>query len=46
MMTNIKPISNLRNYTLVLSEVRENSPVYLTSNGRGVCAIIKLEELD
>lgn len=45
-MTNIKPISDLRNYTEVLGEVRENSPVYLTRNGRGEYAIIKLEELD
>lgn len=37
MLTNINPISNLRNYTVVLSEVRENCPVYLTSNGRGGC---------
>lgn len=45
-MPNIKPISDLRNYTEVLSEVREDSPVYLTRNGRGEYAIIKLEELD
>mgnify|MGYP000949119791 CR=1 FL=1 len=45
-MTNIKPVSDLRNYTEVLNEVRENSPVYLTRNGRGEYAIIKLEELD
>lgn len=45
-MTNIKPVSDLRNYTEVLNEVKENSPVYLTRNGRGEYAIIKLEELD
>ena len=45
-MTNIKPISDLRNYTKVLNEVKENSPVYLTRNGRGEYAIIKLNELD
>ena len=45
-MPNIKPISDLRNYTEVLNEVRENSPVYLTRNGRGEYAIIKLQELD
>lgn len=45
-MTNIKPISDLRNYTEVLSEVKENSPVYLTRNGRGEYAIIKISELD
>lgn len=45
-MPNIKPISDLRNYTEVLSEVNENSPVYLTRNGRGEYVIIKLQELD
>ncbi|HSR03566.1 MAG TPA: type II toxin-antitoxin system prevent-host-death family antitoxin [Proteiniclasticum sp.] len=45
-MPNIKPISDLRNYTEVLSQVKENSPVYLTRNGRGEFAILRLEELD
>ena len=45
-MPNIKPISDLRNYTEVLNEVRENSPVYLTRNVRGEYAIIKVNELD
>ena len=45
-MPNIKPVSDSRNYTEVLNEVREDSPVYLTRNGRGEYAIIKLKELD
>lgn len=45
-MPNIRPVSDLRNYTEVLNEVRENSPVYLTRNGRGEYAILKLQELD
>lgn len=45
-MPNIKPISDLRNYTDVLREVRENNPVYLTRNGRGEYAIVKIDELD
>ena len=45
-MTNIKPISDLRNYTDVLSEVKEDSPVYLTRNGRGEFAILKLADYD
>lgn len=45
-MPNIKPISDLRNYTEVLNEVTEDSPVYLTRNGRGEYAIIKIKELD
>ena len=45
-MPNIKPISDLRNYTEVLKEVRDNQPVYLTRNGRGEYAIVKIGELD
>ena len=45
-MPNIKPISDLRNYTEVLKEVKAGSPVYLTKNGRGEFAIIKIQELD
>lgn len=45
-MPNIKPISDLRNYTEVLKEVNENDPVYLTKDGRGEYAIIKINELD
>jgi prevent-host-death family protein len=45
-MPNIKPLSDLRNYTEVLNEVKEDSPVYLTRNGRGEYAIIKLKDLD
>lgn len=45
-MPNIKPISDLRNYTEVLKEVRENQPVYLTRNGRGAYAIVDMNELD
>jgi prevent-host-death family protein len=45
-MPNIKPVSDLRNYTEVLNEVKEDSPVYLTRNGRGEYAIIKLKDLD
>lgn len=42
----IKPISDLRNYTEVLREVKDNNPVYLTRNGRGEYAIVKIGELD
>ena len=45
-MPNIKPISDLRNYTEVLKEVGVNQPVYLTRNGRGEYAIVKIDELD
>lgn len=45
-MPNIKPVSDLRNYNTVLSEVTYGNPVYLTKNGRGDYAIINMQELD
>ena len=45
-MLNIKPISDLRNYSEVLNEVAENRPVYLTRNGRGEYAIIKIKDFE
>ena len=45
-MPNIKPISELRNYTSVLKEVKYGERVYLTRNGVGECAIINMKELD
>ena len=38
-MPNIKPISDLRNYTEVLRDVAVGAPVFLTKNGRGRYAI-------
>ena len=38
-MPNIKPISDLRNYSEVLRDVTIDSPVFLTKNGRGRYAI-------
>ena len=38
-MPTITPISDLRNYGNVLDCVREDSPVYLTRNGRGAYSI-------
>ena len=45
-MPNIKPVSDLRNYTEVLKEVQEDHPVFLNRNGRGEFAIVKIEEFD
>ena len=45
-MPNIKPISDLRNYTSVVNEVSYGNRVYLTRNGHGACAIIDMQELD
>ena len=41
-MPNIKPISDLRNYTEVLNDVAVGAPVFLTKNGRGKYAIVDM----
>lgn len=45
-MPNIKPVSDLRNYNDVLLEVKKDSPVYLTRNGRGVYAVIAIDDYE
>lgn len=45
-MPNIKPISDLRNYTSVVNEVKYGSRVYLTKNGHGNITMIDMQELD
>lgn len=45
-MPNIKPISDLRNYTEVLKEVDSSNRVYLTRNGHGEYGILTMKEID
>ena len=45
-MPNIRPISDLRNYSALIDEVSYGNRVYLTRNGHGQCALIDIEELD
>ena len=45
-MPNIKPVSDLRNYTEVLREVQKDAPVFLTRNGRGCYAIVDMGEYE
>ena len=45
-MPNIKPISDLRNYTEVLKQVDASNRVYLTRNGRGEYGILTMSEID
>lgn len=45
-MPAIKPVSDLRNYNEVLTEVREGSPVFLTKNGRGCYAVLDMRDYD
>ena len=45
-MPNIKPVSDLRNYSEVLQDVAEGSPVFLTRNGRGKYAIVDIRDYE
>ena len=45
-MPNIKPVSDLRNYTSVVKEVSFGNRVYLTKNGHGTIAMLDMKELD
>ena len=45
-MPNIKPISDLRNYTEVLHDVSIGAPVFLTKNGRGKYAIMEMHDYE
>lgn len=46
MMPNIKPISDLRNYSEVLNDVAVGAPVFLTKNGRGRYAIVDIHDYE
>lgn len=41
-MPKIMPLSDLRNYNTVLDHVTEDSPVFLTKNGRGRYAVVDI----
>lgn len=45
-MPNIKPISDLRNYTDILKQVDVSKRVYLTRNGHGEYGILIMDEID
>ncbi len=45
-MPNIKPISDLRNYSDVLRDVAMGAPVFLTKNGRGRYAIVDIQDYE
>nr|WP_246473168.1 type II toxin-antitoxin system prevent-host-death family antitoxin [Treponema parvum] len=42
----IKPVSDLRNYNVVLQDVADESPVFLTKNGRGCYAVISISDYE
>ena len=43
-MTNIQPVSELRNYTALLDTVNPGEPVYLTKNGRGTYVVLHIAD--
>ena len=43
-MPMIKPVSELRNYSDVLKDVKVGSPVYLTKNGTGRYVLIDIAD--
>ena len=45
-MSNIKPVSDLRNYAEVLKDISSGSPVFLTKNGRGRYVILDMEDYE
>ena len=45
-MPNIKPISDLRNYSEVLHDVAVGAPVFLTKNGWGRYAIVDMHDYE
>lgn len=45
-MPNIRPVSDLKNYTAVVSQISYGNRIYLTRNGQGMCAMIDMKELD
>jgi prevent-host-death family protein len=45
-MPNIRPISDLRNYSEFLRDVTAGTPVFLTKNGRGKYAIVDIQDYE
>lgn len=45
-MPNIKPVSDLRDYSKVLKDVSAGKPVFLTKNGHGRYAILDIQDYE
>ncbi|MPW27219.1 type II toxin-antitoxin system prevent-host-death family antitoxin [Alkalibaculum sp. M08DMB] len=45
-MSNIKPVSDLRNYNDVLKACQIESPVFLTKKGRGKYVLLDIEDFE
>jgi len=45
-MPEIKPVSDLRNYSEVLRHIAVGSPVFLTKNGRGRYVLLDMDDYE
>jgi len=45
-MSNIRPVSDLRNYNEILNVCKEQSPVYLTKKGRGKYVLMDIADYE
>lgn len=45
-MSNILPVSDLRNYSEVLKKCQVGEPVFLTKNGRGRFVVMDIEDYE
>lgn len=45
-MSNILPVSDLRNYNEVLKNCKKGEPVFLTKNGRGRFVVLDIEDFE
>ncbi|MFC6164228.1 type II toxin-antitoxin system Phd/YefM family antitoxin [Lactiplantibacillus dongliensis] len=45
-MLNIKPVSELRNYNKILTEVNPDAPLFLTKNGYGKYTILDIKDYE
>lgn len=45
-MPNIRPVSDLKDYDRVLSEISADDPVFLTQNGRGRYVILDIYQYE
>ena len=45
-MPNIRPVSDLRNYTDVLKDITAGELVFLTKNGRGRYVVMDMEDYE
>ena len=45
-MPNIKPISELQNYSSIIEDISINSPVFLTQNGQGRFVLMDIDDYE